>query len=105
VVPQTNKKDMKNQTAEEMLAECVCLENVDELHHQLIRNAMHQFASQQSAIAVQKRDEEIREWTNQDKHRWGMVDPIELRRFLSTPTEPSAEIAQVEPTERKEEKK
>jgi len=70
---------------------------------------MHQFAQQESEKAVEKRDEQIREWiekwsknsTLEGNQTWESIFVLrDLKQFLSTPTvEPtSAEPAQVELT-------
>jgi len=52
---------MKNQTAEEILDQFSCIEHdgMESISYQNANIAMHQFASQQSALAVVKRDDRL----------------------------------------------
>lgn len=94
---------MKNQTAEEILDEYGCPsvpfdENVTMFYPAII-DAMHQFASQQSALAVAKRERQIGalldQMLDEDHPKAFYKAVVQIREFLY-PT--SAEIAQVEPT-------
>ena len=79
---------MKTLTAEEILDKYPCLldkEDAELVAYSHAIEAMNQFATQQSAIAVEKRNEEIKEWMENNESGWYS----ELLQFLSTPTEPT----------------
>lgn len=80
---------------------------IDKRHWETIQEYADQFAKQEVAIAVAKRDEEIREWIKKNSHfimpafkgpKFAVLSE-ELETFLSTPTSAPTEPTKVDLSE------
>lgn len=91
---------MKNKTIEEILDKYPCIDHdgMETISYQNANISMHQFAAQQSALAVEKRERQIGalldQMLDEDHPKAFYKAVVQIRKFLY-PT--NAEIAQVEP--------